>query len=81
MDFIGEWYQARGKAFIDYMGRLPTSTDPEASANLQKYVHDLGNGITGNYEWCLDTERYFPNVKVKENVRTTWTVELLPKRK
>jgi len=80
MDFIGEWYHARGKAFIDTMGRLPTAADADASANLQKYVVSLGNGVTGNYEWSLDTERYFDNAQERENIRKKWTVELMQRR-
>src|ERR1700761_338338 len=77
MDYVGVWYDARGKAFVSAMNSLPS---PQKDCeDLKRYIWGLGNWVTANYEWSFDSMRFFKTREEQEEVRKNRTVELMEK--
>ncbi|KAK7443530.1 hypothetical protein VKT23_015703 [Stygiomarasmius scandens] len=77
MDDVNEWYNQRGKDFLDAMLDLPECPSNAVREKLKWYVHGLGNWVTANYEWSFGSKRFFSSLN--DTIKETGMMTLLPK--
>jgi len=77
MNDVNEWYNQRGKDFLDAMLDLPECPSIDVREKLKWYVHGLGNWVTANYEWSLGSKRFFGSLN--DSIKDTGMITLLPR--
>lgn len=77
INFVGDLCKQSIDRFVDQKNNLP-SWGPEIDRQVEKYVGGMADWIVGSLHWSFDSERYFGKIGLE--VKTTRTVELLPRR-
>jgi hypothetical protein len=82
MNRVGEWYHQRARDFVNAMSDLPIVESKKVRVDIQKYIWGLGNGVTANYEWCFESERFWNGMALDEEMKNghELMIELLPQK-
>ncbi|KAJ7304569.1 isoprenoid synthase domain-containing protein [Mycena albidolilacea] len=79
MDFMGVWYREKVEEFCTAMRDLPPCGSVYMRDQVKMYVTAIANWVTGNYEWGLRSDRYFP--AGQDPLGSGWVVPLLESSK
>lgn len=81
LNITAAWYRQHARKFMNSMADLPVSGDAKIDDDLRTYVRGLAEWVTGNFEWCYETERYWGR-KLDDETRACHelVVEMMPQR-
>ncbi|KAF7328550.1 Terpene cyclase [Mycena venus] len=60
MDFVGTWYRDTIEELWTAMRDVPLCGSIAIRNRVKMYFAAIANWVTGNHEWSLDCDRYFP---------------------